>query len=157
MKKMLFIYNPKAGKAQIRNKLADILDVFTKGDYEITVYPTQKSEDAMEKTRDRSKDYDIVVCSGGDGTLDEVVTGMIRSGFRTPIGYIPAGSTNDFGGSLGLPKNMVHAAETIVKGNDFACDVGSSVSAASPLIRMYLYISQHSAFSRMSPMRRGRT
>ena len=87
MKKMLFIYNPKAGKAQIRNKLADILDVFTKGDYEITVYPTQKSEDAMEKTRDRSKDYDIVVCSGGDGTLDEVVTGMIRSGFRTPIGY----------------------------------------------------------------------
>ena len=57
--------------------------------------------------------------------MDEVVTGMIRSGFRTPIGYIPAGSTNDFGGSLGLPKNMVHAAETIVKGNDFACDVGS--------------------------------
>ena len=90
MKKMLFIYNPKAGKAQIRNKLADILDVFTKGGYEITVYPTQKSEDAMEKTRDRSKDYDIVVCSGGDGTLDEVVTGMIRSGFRTPIGYIAA-------------------------------------------------------------------
>ena len=125
MKKMLFIYNPKAGKAQIRNKLADILDVFTKGDYEITVYPTQKSEDAMEKTRDRSKDYDIVVCSGGDGTLDEVVTGMIRSGFRTPIGYIPAGSTNDFGGSLGLPKIWMHAAETIVKGNDFACDVGS--------------------------------
>ena len=80
MKKMLFIYNPKAGKAQIRNKLADILDVFTKGGYEITVYPTQRSEDAMEKTEKRSKEYDIVVCSGGDGTLDEVVTGMIRSG-----------------------------------------------------------------------------
>ena len=78
MKKMLFIYNPKAGKAQIRNKLADILDVFTKGGYEITVYPTQRSEDAMEKTEKRSKEYDIVVCSGGDGTLDEVVTGMIR-------------------------------------------------------------------------------
>ena len=122
MKKMLFIYNPKAGKAQIRNKLADILDVFTKGGYEITVYPTQRSEDAMEKTEKRSKEYDIVVCSG---TLDEVVTGMIRSGFRTPIGYIPAGSTNDFGGSLGLPKNMVRAAENIVNGNDFACDVGS--------------------------------
>ena len=125
MKKMLFIYNPKAGKAQIRNKLADILDVFTKGGYEITVYPTQRSEDAMEKTEKRSKEYDIVVCSGEDGTLDEVVTGMIRSGFRTPIGYIPAGSTNDFGGSLGLPKNMVRAAENIVNGNDFACDVGS--------------------------------
>ena len=81
MKKMLFIYNPKAGKAQIRNKLADILDVFTRGGYEITIYPTQRSEDAMEKTEKRSKEYDIVVCSGGDGTLDEVVTGMIRSGF----------------------------------------------------------------------------
>ena len=125
MKKMLFIYNPKAGKEQIRNKLADILDVFTKGGYEITTYPTQKRKDAMEKTMTRDKDYDIVVCSGGDGTLDEVVTGMIRSGFRTPIGYIPAGSTNDFGGSLGLPKNMVRAAETIVNGKDFACDVGS--------------------------------
>lgn len=125
MKKMLFIYNPKAGKAQIRNKLADILDVFTKGGYEITVYPTQKSEDAMEKTMNRNKDYDIIVCSGGDGTLDEVVTGMIRSGFRTPIGYIPAGSTNDFGGSLSLPKNMVRAAENIVNGDEFACDVGS--------------------------------
>ena len=125
MKKMLFIYNPKAGKAQIRNKLADILDVFTRGGYEITIYPTQRSEDAMEKTEKRSKEYDIAVCSGGDGTLDEVVTGMIRSGFRTPIGYIPAGSTNDFGGSLGLPKNMVRAAENIVNVNDFACDVGS--------------------------------
>ena len=92
MKKMLFIYNPKAGQAQIRNKLADILDVFTKGGYEITVYPTQRSEDAMEKTEKRSKEYDIVVCSGGDGTLDEVVTGMIRSGFRTPIGYIRPGA-----------------------------------------------------------------
>ena len=125
MKKMLFIYNPKAGKAQIRNKLADILDVFTKGDYEITVYPTQKSEDAMEKTRDRSKDYDIVVCSGGDGTLNETISGMLQLKKTPSLGYIPAGSTNDFAGSLGLPKNMVHAAETIVKGNDFACDVGS--------------------------------
>ena len=124
MKKMLFIYNPKAGKAQIRNKLADILDVFTKGDYEITVYPTQKSEDAMEKTRDRSKDYDIVVCSGGDGTLDEVVTGMIRSGFRTPIGYIPAGSTNDFANSLFMPKSMTDAASMIMEEKLYHCDIG---------------------------------
>ena len=130
MKKMLFIYNPKAGKAQIRNKLADILDVFTKGGYEITVYPTQRSEDAMEKTEKRSKEYDIVVCSGGDGTLNEVVSGMMELKKmelkKMPVlGYIPAGSTNDFGGSLGLPKNMVRAAENIVNGNDFACDVGS--------------------------------
>lgn len=124
-KKLLFVYNPKAGKAQIRNKLADILDVFAKEGYEITVAPTQKRDDAKAVVAKRQAGYDLVVCSGGDGTLDEVVTGMIESGFRTPIGYIPAGSTNDFGGSLSLPKKMVLAAQTAVRGRDFQCDIGS--------------------------------
>ncbi len=124
-KKMLFIYNPKAGKAKIRNKLADILDVFTGGGYEVTVCPTRGKGDAVELVADRKPIYDLVVCSGGDGTLDEVVTGMMQSSFRTPLGYIPAGSTNDFGGSLGLPKNMVKAAEQIVRGKSFPCDIGS--------------------------------
>lgn len=124
-KKLLFVYNPRAGKAQIRSKLADILDVFARSGYEMTVCPTQKRGDALEMVKGRSKDYDIVVCSGGDGTLDETVTGMILSGFNTPIGYIPAGSTNDFGGSLALPKNMVKAAETIMEGKNFSCDMGS--------------------------------
>lgn len=123
-KKMLFIYNPKSGKAQIRNHLADILDVFARADYEVTICPTQKRGDAVELTAHRKPVYDLVVCSGGDGTLDEVVTGMMKSSFMTPIGYIPAGSTNDFGGSLHLPKNMVHAAQTIVDGRNFPCDVG---------------------------------
>lgn len=124
-KKLLFVYNPKAGKARIRTKLADILEVFARDGYELTVCPTQKREDARRIVAGRSREYDLVVCSGGDGTLDETVTGMIQSGFRTPIGYIPAGSTNDFGGSLALPKNMVKAAETIVEGQDFPCDMGS--------------------------------
>ena len=124
-KKLLFIYNPRAGKAQIKSKLADILDIFAEAEYEITVVPTRKRDDARLATAGRSKKYDLVVCSGGDGTLDEVVTGMMQSGFRTPIGYILAGSTNDFGGSLGLPKNMVQAAQTIVSGRNFPCDVGS--------------------------------
>lgn len=123
-KKMLFIYNPKSGKAQIRYHLADILDIFVKAGYEVTVYPTQKTGDATELTANRKPIYDLVVCSGGDGTLDEVVTGMMKSSFQTPIGYIPAGSTNDFGGSLHLPKDMVRAAETIVSGRNFSCDVG---------------------------------
>ena len=124
-KKLLFVYNPKAGKALIRNKLADILDIFARAGYELTVVPTQKRGDAREVVEKRTDDYEIVACSGGDGTLDEVVTGMIRSGIRTPIGYIPAGSTNDFGGSLSLPKKMVNAAETIVQGRNFPCDVGT--------------------------------
>lgn len=124
-KKLLFIYNPKAGKAKIKNKLADILDIFARAEYEITVFPTQGQGDARHLMECRSKDYDLVVCSGGDGTLDETVTGMVESGFKTPIGYIPAGSTNDFGGSLSLPKNMLKAAEIIVEGKSFPCDIGA--------------------------------
>ena len=124
-KKMLFVYNPKAGKAQIKTKLADILDIFTLGGYEITICPTQKRGDATELVAKRDASYDLVVCSGGDGTLDEAVTGMMRSAWRTPIGYIPAGSTNDFGGSLSLPKNMLQAARVIVNGTHYACDIGS--------------------------------
>lgn len=124
-KKMLFVYNPKAGKAKIKNKLADILDVFAASGFEVTVYPTRKKGDAVEIVANRKPIYDLVVCSGGDGTLDEVVTGMTQSSFRTPIGYIPAGSTNDFGGSLHLPKNMLEAAENVVRGKNFPCDVGA--------------------------------
>lgn len=123
-KRMLFVYNPKSGKAQIRNKLADILDIFTVGGYEITVCPTQKHGDATTIVQNRYPNYDIVVCSGGDGTLDEVVTGMMRSEIRTPIGYLPTGSTNDFGGSLALPKDMLRAAQVVVNGKNFACDIG---------------------------------
>ena len=124
-KKLLFIYNPRAGKAQIRTKLADILDVFARDGYELSVYPTQKQDDARRITAERARDFDLIVCSGGDGTLDETVTGMIQGGFCKPIGYIPAGSTNDFGGSLGLPKNMVKAAEAIAEGKNFSCDIGA--------------------------------
>lgn len=124
-KKLLFVYNPKAGKERIRECLAEVLDVFAAADYEITAVPTRRKDEAREAVRDRSRDYDLVVCSGGDGTLDETVTGMIQSGFRTPIGYIPAGSTNDFGQSLGLPKNMAQAAEIAISGQDYACDMGS--------------------------------
>lgn len=96
-KKLLFVYNPKAGKERIKSNLADILDVFASRDYEITIAPTRKQGDAEEIVANRDPGIELVVCSGGDGTLDETVTGMIRSGIRTPIGYIPAGSTNDAG------------------------------------------------------------
>jgi len=123
-KKALFIVNPRSGKGRIKGNLLDIVDVFVKGDFEVTIYTTQKQRDAVELTKNRSRDYDLVICSGGDGTLDEVVTGMKRSGFRTPIGYIPCGSTNDFAKSLGLPSVFKSAAEIIVNGSPFSCDVG---------------------------------
>lgn len=124
-KSMLFVYNPKAGKAQIRSNLLDIIDTFVKAGYEVTVYPTQAPGDAVKAVRERRPGYDIVACSGGDGTLDEVVAGMMQCEERIPIGYVPAGSTNDFANSLGIPRGMLKAADVVVDGRNFACDVGS--------------------------------
>ena len=96
MKKMLFIYNPNSGMGLLKPKLSDVLDIFVKGGYEVTVYPTQKYHDAVRKMGEYEEQYDLVACSGGDGTLDEVVTGMMKREDKVPIGYIPAGTTNDF-------------------------------------------------------------
>ena len=123
-KKLLFVFNPKSGKGLIKNYLVDIVDTMVKADYEVTVYITQAQGDAIQKVEKEAAKYDLVVCSGGDGTLDEVVTGMNRSEVERPIGYIPAGSTNDFANSLGIPKDMVKAAYTAVHGKEFPCDVG---------------------------------
>jgi YegS/Rv2252/BmrU family lipid kinase len=122
---MLFVYNPHAGKATIRGHLLDIIDIFTKAGYEVTAYPTQSQGDGEKRVRMRDNDYSIVVCSGGDGTLDEVVSGMMNSEFKVPIGYVPAGSTNDYAKSLKIPSVMTKAAQIVVNGNDFLSDVGT--------------------------------
>ena len=124
MKKMLFIYNPNSGMGLLKPKLSDVLDIFVKGGYEVTVYPTQKYHDAVRKMGEYEEQYDLVACSGGDGTMDEVVTGMMKREDKVPIGYIPAGTTNDFASSLHISKNMLEAADTVVNGVPFACDVG---------------------------------
>lgn len=123
--RMLFVYNPHAGKATIRGHLLDIIDIFTKAGYEVTAYPTQSQGDGERRVRMRDNDYSIVVCSGGDGTLDEVVSGMMNSEFKVPIGYVPAGSTNDYAKSLKIPSVMTRAAQIVVNGDDFLSDVGT--------------------------------
>lgn len=122
--KLLFVFNPKSGKGLIKNHLVDIVDTMVKAGYEVTIYTTQAQGDAINKIENEAKNYDRIVCSGGDGTLDEVVTGLNRSGVHVPIGYIPAGSTNDFANSLKIPKDMVKAAEVAVSGTAFPCDMG---------------------------------
>ena len=109
-KKMLFVFNPKAGKGKIKANLLDIVDIFNKGGYEVIIYSTQKPKDAYEKAKEYESKVDLIVCSGGDGTLDEVVTGVMEKKSSIPIGYIPAGSTNDFANSLFMPKSMTDAA-----------------------------------------------
>lgn len=126
MKKMLFVYNANAGKGLLKPKIADILDIFVKAGYDLSVYPTQAYHDAYRKVMDIEEDmYDLVVCSGGDGTIDEVVTGMMRREKKIPIGYIPTGTTNDFANSLHIPKDLLRAADVAVNGTPFACDIGT--------------------------------
>jgi len=122
---MLFIYNPYAGRTQIRNNLLEIIETFAKADYEVTVIPTQKKLDAKEIVYKCANSYDLVTCAGGDGTLDEVVSGMMLLQTKVPLGYIPAGTTNDFANSLHIPKQMKRAAVTAVHGKKFLCDIGT--------------------------------
>ena len=143
-KKVLFIVNPRSGKGQIRNALLDIADIFIKGGLDVTLYVTQKPQDASRVVEKRAAKFDLVACSGGDGTLDEVVTGMMNSEIRRPIGYIPAGSTNDFANSLQIPKRMTEAAQCIVENNVYPCDVGSFNSD------YFVYIAAFGMFTEVS-------
>ena len=123
-KKLFFVFNPKAGKGKIKTALMDIVDIFNKGGYEVIIRATQYPKDAYEMTKKYADKVDLVVCSGGDGTRAEVVAGLVETGSKVPVGYIPAGSTNDFAGSLFIPKNMVAAAEMIMEENVYRCDIG---------------------------------
>lgn len=124
MKRLLLIINPKSGKGSIRNRLLDVTDIFIKAGYDVTIYISQKPYDARQRVNRSANFFDLVVCSGGDGTLDEVMSGMMECSERCPIGYLPSGSTNDFANSLKLPKNLITAAETITKENEFSVDIG---------------------------------
>jgi len=125
MKKMLFVINPNSGKAQIKNVLLSILQTFSNAGFEVTVYPTKSSLDAFDYVKDAEGIYDVIVCSGGDGTFNETVAAVMGfSSEKPPIGYIPSGTTNDFAVSLSIPKDMKKAAEHIVNGAPRKCDIG---------------------------------
>lgn len=148
MKKLLFIYNAKSGKARIRKYLAGIIDIFIKSGYRVEAYQTQSQKDAMAQVQKRGFEFDMIVCSGGDGTLNEVITGLMISEWyvekRVPIGYIPAGSTNDFAVSIGLPKNMLNAAVTAMNGKKRNLDVGTFNNMS------FVYVAAFGAFTDVS-------
>jgi len=125
MKKLLLIYNPYSGKGLFQNKLANIIDLYVKNGYEVTVYPTQSKGDARKKISKYGGNYNRIVCSGGDGTLNEVVSGVMELPKRVTIGYIPSGSTNDFAQSIRLPKNMDTASRVAINGMPLSVDIGS--------------------------------
>ena len=124
-KKLLLIVNPCSGKAKMRPALLGVVEIFTKADFDVTVYPTKEREDATKKVATlKSEDYDLIVVCGGDGTLNEVITGLMESEADIPIGYIPAGTLNEWSTGLGISKTIRQAAKDIVKGTEITLDIG---------------------------------
>lgn len=126
VKKVLFILNPFSGKGTIKNRLFEIVDYVTAKGYSIMVHPTQKRKEAVDIIKEIGENFDIIILSGGDGTLNEGVSGLmdIEKEKRPVLGYIPSGSTNDFARSLGLPKYPLKAVECIFEGQRFDSDIG---------------------------------
>lgn len=124
-KKLLFIYNPHAGKEAMKNKLSDVIEIFMDADYEVTVYATKKANDATSIVCECGMNFDYIVCSGGDGTLNEVTDGLMTIENRPPCGYIPAGTVNDFAITHNIPRDIIMAANNTMNGTEFPCDIGS--------------------------------
>ena len=124
LKKLLLLVNPNAGTRQARRFLPEIISVFNRAGYLCSVYVTEKRGDATDFAREHADEADLVVACGGDGTLNEVITGLQLGGHKAFLGYIPCGSTNDFASGLGLPTAPLIAAEAIVSGSPRALDVG---------------------------------
>lgn len=145
-KKLLFVFNPISGKANIKNNIYEIIDIFTKAEYDVTVRPTQTGNDAHEYIKENAGEYDAVVVSGGDGTLNQAVSAMMSfpKVKRKPLGYIPAGTTNDFAHSRGIPSDALDAALKIAEGNTIKCDIGTFNN------RYFTYVAAFGAFTDVS-------
>lgn len=144
-KQMLLIINPRSGREKIRLRLLDVLDAYTEAGYQIQVHITQKALDARDAVLRYGAKKDLIVCSGGDGTLNEVISGMMELPKPVLLGYIPAGSTNDFASSLKLPRQMMAAALNAVNGTPYAIDIGSFCKD-----RYFVYVAGFGAFTEVS-------
>ena len=144
MKTLLLIMNPIAGQRRAAKFLAEIIALFSGYGYENIVYITAARGDGARIAKEHAHRADLVVCVGGDGTLNEVLDGVLRSGAGVPIGYIPAGSTNDFATSLSLSRNVIQAARDIMEGAPQPLDVGRFND------RHFSYVASFGAFTEAS-------
>ena len=124
MNKMLFVYNPHSGLGEIGKYLSEIVDIFTKAGYEVVVYPTQGPKDATRKILEDGMRFERIVVAGGDGMLHEVLNAVMRLPMVVPIGYIPAGTVNDFATTNGIPKKPLEAANVATSKYIGCLDVG---------------------------------
>jgi YegS/Rv2252/BmrU family lipid kinase len=143
-RRLLLIINPCAGKKKVTKQLADIIAIFNKANYEVITYITAAGGDCENIAFSYAEQVDLIVCSGGDGTFNEMISGVIKSGVDVPVGYIPAGSTNDFATSLQIPTDMLEAAKEIVEGEAFRFDIGQFCD------RYFVYIASFGVFTKTS-------
>lgn len=148
-KRLLFIYNPSAGRSVIKRHLDDVMDIFEEHGYQVGLYRTRASKDAIKEVMTNASDFDRIVCSGGDGTLSEVVSAMMTFApeDRIPIGFIPAGSTNDTGKSYKLPTSVKEAAEIAACGIPFSTDIGRMNESCFTYVASFGKLSAVSCFT----------
>ena len=144
MKKLLFIMNPNAGQRKANKYLPQIIALFNSCGWEVTVFMTTGTGSGREIAAQRAKEYELIVCAGGDGTLNETISGVLDAGADCPVGYIPCGSTNDFAATLKLSTDVMTAAAEIMEGEPVEYDVGSWND------RYFSYIASFGAFTRVS-------
>ena len=143
-KKLLFIVNPRAGRTKSFAPLFDAVACFSKAGYLVKVFLTEGRGDATRAAAELGGAYDLVVCAGGDGTFNEMVSGLMQLPECPEVGYLPNGSTNDFAASLHIPATPLKAAESIVNGHPFYLDVGRHND------RYFAYVASFGAFTRSS-------
>ncbi|MEG2174331.1 MAG: YegS/Rv2252/BmrU family lipid kinase [Oscillospiraceae bacterium] len=143
MKKLMLIVNPTSGRQLLRSSLFDIIEALSLSGYEVTVFPTQRRGHATDLAL-ASGAYDLLVCCGGDGTLNEVISGLMGLTHRPALGYIPAGTTNDLAVTLGLPRDPVLAVHAIVEGAPLLYDIGAFEE------RYFAYVAAFGAFTGVS-------
>ncbi len=144
MKKMLLFVNPAAGREEMHLQLMDVISRFTGAGYDVTCHPTQKPGDIPQVIGDRGEEFDMIVTCGGDGTLNETVTGLMQLDHRPLLGYIPAGTVNDFATSLHIPKTIPEAVSNIIEGKPFPVDLGSFNE------KYFTYVAAFGAFTKVS-------
>lgn len=144
MKKMLFVMNPYSGQRRANRYLTEIIGLYNRAGYEVITHMTAGPGDAARVVGERAGDVDLVVCCGGDGTFNETISGLLKNGLDVPVGYIPAGSTNDFAASMKLPTNVMQAAQLVLDGEPVAYDVGKFGD------RYFAYVASFGAFTRAS-------
>ena len=144
-KKLLLIVNPTAGKMQAKNHLMGICKTFCDAEYSVNIHVTRCKMDAERYVLNCGKEYDVIVSCGGDGTLNEVVSGALRCGYEGTFGFLPCGTTNDLATTMGIPKNLQKAALLVTYGEPKTLDFGLFNKN-----RYFAYVASFGAFTDVS-------